>query len=87
MISPRRGCCSIGVRPCDNGGDHISLGMVMGKCTAVAQNGHELDMRAAALHLIDFDRPVRNLNPDHHQLAVAVPRTQVAAVLGGGLTN
>lgn len=72
---------------CDDGGDHISLGMVMGPRTAVTQNGHELDMTAGALYLIDFGRPVRNLNADHHQLAVALPRAHVAAALGGRMSE
>lgn len=67
---------------CDDGSDHISLGMVVGRRTAVAQNGRELNLTTGELYLIDFGRPIRNFNPDHHQMAVALPRAHVAAALG-----
>jgi AraC-like DNA-binding protein len=67
---------------CDDGHDHISVGLVAGSRTAAEQNGREIDLATGELYVIDFARPVRSLIPDHHEMAISLPRARVTAALG-----
>jgi AraC-like DNA-binding protein len=65
-----------------DGGDEISLGLVVGASTGAEQNERELLLRRGELYVIDFGRPVRSMLADHHELAIMLPRGSVAAALG-----
>jgi AraC family transcriptional activator of tynA and feaB len=65
-----------------DGGDEISVGLVVGASTGAEQNDRELLLRRTELYVIDFARPVRSMLADHHELAIMLPRASVAAALG-----
>lgn len=65
-----------------DGGEEISIGMVVGASTGAEQNDRELLLRRSELYVIDFGRPVRSMLADHHELAIMLPRGALTTTLG-----
>jgi AraC-like DNA-binding protein len=70
-----------------DGHDEISIGLVVSPRTGAVQNGRELSLRRGELYVIDFGRPVSSVLPDHHELALAMPRALVERSVGARLDD
>jgi AraC-like DNA-binding protein len=68
-----------------DGRDEVSIGLVMSHKTGAIQNDNELSLQQGELYVIDFGRPVSSVIPNHHELAVALPRRVVAQAMGRDL--
>lgn len=68
-----------------DGRDEVSIGLVMSPKTGAIQNDNELSLQRGELYVIDFGRPVSSVIPNHHELAVTLPRRMVMQVMGSDL--
>jgi AraC-like DNA-binding protein len=73
---------------CDRDGrDEISIGLVVGARTGAILSEAELSLTRGELYAIDFGRPVSSAMPNHHELAIALPRRLVHEALGVNLDS
>jgi AraC-like DNA-binding protein len=64
-----------------------SIGMMLTSANGTGQDDHTLTAEQGDLYVVDVGRPVTSLVVDHQDLAVFLPRQNVAAAIGGDVSR